>query len=143
MHPARPPGVVDQRVRTERGGERRFTTDALDDDLVLAGPVSVRLGRTTVDRTADVVARLTVVHADGFERNVTDGVRRIEPDDELDHTVDLWSTFLTVRRGERLRLTIAATGWPRWGAPPDGQSTVIVDHVTLHLTEAGHRHATE
>ena len=141
MHPARPPGVVDQRVRTERDGERRFTTDAFDDDIVLAGPVAVRLERTTVDRTVDVVARLTVVHADGFERNLTDGVRRIEPDDKRDHTVDLWSTYVTVRRGERLRLTIAATGWPRWGAPPFGQSTVTVENVALHLTEAEHSHA--
>lgn len=135
MHPTQPPGVIDQRTRPTHDGERQFTSSALARDLVLAGPVAVRFHPTSADRTTDVVARLSVVHGDGFERNVTDGVHRIEPPVGGDHIVDLWSTYITIKRGQRLRLTVSATGWPRWGLPPIDPSTITIDHVTLEFTQ--------
>ena len=141
MHPSRPAGVIDQRTRLRRDGELQFTSPTLVDDVVFAGPVAVQFCATGADQSIDVVARLSVIHGDGFERNITDGVQRVEPGDGGEHIVDLWSTYITIKRGQCLRLTISATGWPRWGVPRVDPPTVTIDHVTLEVTEfANHEH---
>ena len=135
MHPSRPAGVIDQRTRLRHDGELQFTSPPWIDDVVFAGQVAVQFCATGADRSIDVVARLSVIHGDGFERNITDGVQRVEPGDGGDHIVDLWSTYITIKRGQCLRLTISATGGRAGAYRLSTAPTITVDHVTLEVAE--------
>jgi putative CocE/NonD family hydrolase len=67
-----------------------------------------------------VVATLTVVMPDGRSINLVDGVRRIRlvPDEAQKITVNLGSLARTFKSGERLRLRIAGTNFPRYDLNP-------------------------
>jgi predicted acyl esterase len=78
-----------------------------------------------------VVVRLCDEHPDGSSLVITDGVQRgsarsvdpitgrgdrrsIEPDQEQEFVVDLWSTAHTFLPGHRVRVDVAPSSSPRW-----------------------------
>lgn len=131
MHPTYPAGVVDQRSRPDTTNERHFTSDPFRCEVTIAGPVIVEVSNGTVDTHLDLVARLTVVHDDGYRRNLTDGVRRLDASTDV-QTIELWPTHTTIRQGQRLQLTLSAGGWPRWGQPtPDGVE-ISISPIAIH-----------
>src|SRR5208337_1176023 len=76
-----PPGKqVDNAAIESRADVLTYTTEPLDADQDLVGPVSARIFVRTETEYADVFVRLCDVDDKGVSRNVVDGIRRLSPD---------------------------------------------------------------
>jgi putative CocE/NonD family hydrolase len=125
-------GAFDQRPVEARPDVLVFTSDPLDHDLEVTGPVRVRLWAATSAPSTDWVARLCDVFPDGRSLNLTDGILRVrdEPDAAKEREIDLWATSNVFRAGHRIRLQVTSSCFPRWDrnlntAEPAGEGTRI------------------
>jgi putative CocE/NonD family hydrolase len=125
-------GAFDQRPVEARPDVLGFTSDPLDHDLEVTGPVRVRLWAATSAPSTDWVARLCDVFPDGRSLNLTDGILRVrdEPDAAKEREIDLWATSNVFRAGHRIRLQVTSSCFPRWDrnlntAEPAGEGTRI------------------
>lgn len=121
------PGPYDQRPIEARPDVLVFTSDPLEEDTEVTGPVLVHLYASSSVRDTDFVARLTDVYPDGRSINITEGILRarfregmwsrpslLEPHRVYHFTIDLQVTSNVFKRGHRLRLQITSSGFPLW-----------------------------
>ena len=107
-----------------------FTSEPLDADLEVTGPVHARLFISSTAADTDFVVRLTDVFPDGRSMLVCDGIQRaryresnyhpslLEPGKVYELTVDLWATSHVFRRGHRLRAVVNSSSFPRFDVNP-------------------------
>jgi len=134
-----PAGPFDQSVVERRADVLVYTSEPLDDDLEVTGPVAVVLYAATDAPSTDWVVRLCDVDVDGVSRNVTDGILRIQgpPGSIGEHVVDLWSTSNVFLAGHRLRVQVTSSNFPRWdrnpntGEPPQTATTLRSAHQRI------------
>jgi predicted acyl esterase len=124
-------GPADQAAVESRPDVVSWRTPPLGDDLTVLGAVRAIVHLATTGTDADVVVRLCDEHPDGRSLVVADGVQRasaryadpvtgrgeqrpVEPGQDLELTVDLWSTAHTFLRGHRVRVDVAPSSSPRW-----------------------------
>jgi len=119
------PGPLDQRPIEARGDCLVYTSDVLEADTEVTGPVTVTLYAASSARDTDFIARLTDVYPDGRSINVTEGVIRarfrdgvwgeptlLEPDVPCAFSIDLQCTSNVFARGHRIRLDITSSNFP-------------------------------
>jgi putative CocE/NonD family hydrolase len=123
-------GAFDQREIERRGDVCTYTTPPLDRPLELAGPATATLTVATSAQDTDLTAKLVHVTEDGPAYNLTEGIRRaryrrgrdrvtpVVPDQPMQVTVDLWDVHHVVPRGDRLRLEVASSNYPRFDPHP-------------------------
>jgi uncharacterized protein len=116
--------------RDNRSLERRpdvltYTTQALEYDLEIIGPLRVDLYLTSSLEHADFFARLCDVTPTKRSFNVCDGLLRIEPgsgerlsDGTLHIEIELGPTAYCFRHGHSLRLQLSSGAHPRWNRNP-------------------------
>lgn len=122
------PGPYDQRPVERRDDVLVFTSEELDEDVDVTGPVEVKLFAATSARDTDFVARLCDVYPDGRSVNITEGVIRarfrerkwgrpklVEPGRTLEYTIELQPTSNVFKKGHRIRLDITSSNFPLWG----------------------------
>lgn len=109
-------GPVDQARIEARPDVLVFTSDALEEDLEVTGPIRVRLYVESSAPSTDWVARLCDVEPDGRSLNLTDGIFRIPSgaDSGGEIEIDLWSTSNVFLAGHRVRVQITNSCFPRW-----------------------------
>jgi uncharacterized protein len=114
-------GPVEQARVESRDDVLVFTSEPLQQELEVTGPVSVVLHAASSAPSADWVARLCDVHPDGRSYNLCDGIVRItENADRLQRVeIDLWSTSNAFLPGHRLRVHITNSSFPRWDRNPN------------------------
>ena len=153
------PGPYDQRPVEARPDVLTWTSDILDEDTEVTGPVSLRLHASSSARDTDFVARLTDVHPDGRSINLTEGVIRarfrenvwgapklLEPGAVYEFTVDLQVTSNVFLRGHRIRLQVTSSNFPLWdrnlntGNDPATDTEMTVAHQTLYHDAARPSH---
>ena len=140
-------GVLDQRRIEARDDVRTFTSAPLEAPILILGPVRARIHISTEGRDADLVAKLVVVRPDGYARLVTDGVVRassihgaLTPGERVALEVDLGDTAVRVARGERLRVQLAGSNFPKFDRNPHSgvdprEATELLDVThTVHST---------
>ena len=116
------PGPCERSDLDQRRDVACFTSDPLEHDLKirLARP-RLRL-RVAADQPGfDLCAALSRVETDGRVRQLAVGVQRHRGQACLDsrwRQVDLQPLGLTLRAGERLRLSLAAAAWPQIAVNP-------------------------
>ena len=133
------PGARDQRPIEDRPDILLYTSEPLEADYTVLGPVHVTLHAASSAPDTDFVARLADVYPDGRSIVVADGVIRasaresypapgvirpttptnIEPGRPYEFCVDLWATGVTFEAGHRLRLHITSSSFPRWERNPN------------------------
>jgi putative CocE/NonD family hydrolase len=115
-----PDGPRDQHHVEERGDVLVYTSESLDEDMTIAGMVTADLTVSASTRHADVAAKLVIVGTSGAAYNIVDSVRRLTFDRDVPALtrVSLGSCAVTVRRGERLRLEVAGSNFPRCDPSP-------------------------
>ena len=151
-------GAFDQRAVERRGDVLVYTTEPLEEDLTVIGPVQVELWASSSARDTDFTARLVDVHLDGYAHNVSEGIVRarfrnsdyleswITPGAVHDYTIDLGYTATVFRRGHRIRLEISSSNFPHFDrnlntATPFGEgdepkpATQRVLHDDLHPSQ--------
>jgi len=126
-----PDGAYDQRPVEERPDVLVFSTPVLESDIEVTGPITVTLFAASSAPDTDFTAKLVDVHANGFARNLTDGIIRaryrestrtaklIEPGRVYEYTLDLWATSNVFKAGHRIRLEISSANFPRFDANPN------------------------
>ena len=121
-----PPGKQADNAPVEaRTDVLTYTSPPLAADQNLIGPVSARIYVRTEREYADVFVRLCDVDTRGVSRNVTDGIRRLDPrsvpapdvergaDGILAVDVELFPTGYLVKAGHRLRVQVSGA-FPRF-----------------------------
>lgn len=116
--------ACDQRPLRDRQDILVYQTVPLADDIVLAGPVEVRLWVTTDAPDTDFVARLIEVGADGLAVNISHGILRCRyregydceipmPSGEpVEIAIKLLPVGIRFRAGSRIRLDITSSDFP-------------------------------
>jgi putative CocE/NonD family hydrolase len=133
-------GYLDYRVEPVHGGfdqrpvEPRvltYTSEPLERDLEVSGPVSGTLFAMSTARDTDWVVRLSDVSPDGFSRIVADGILRaryrdsgqnprlLTPNQVEQFVVDCWATSNRFLAGHRIRVAVTSSCFPRWDANPN------------------------
>jgi len=104
-----------------------YTSDVLDADTEVTGPVSLRLYASSSAPDTDFVARLTDVYPDGRSINITEGILRarfrhdvwgppqlLEPGAVYPFTIDMQVTSNLFKAGHRVRVAITSSSFPLW-----------------------------
>jgi putative CocE/NonD family hydrolase len=119
-------GIKDQSAIECRDDVLTYSTDVLEEDIPVFGPVKVTLFASSSTPDTDFIARLVDVHPDGFVQNLTDGIIRaryrdgisnealMEPGNVYKFEIDLWYTAAVFKKGHRIRLDVTSSNYPRW-----------------------------
>jgi uncharacterized protein len=139
------PGARDQRPNEERPDVLVYTSEVLQEQYIVLGPVHATIFAASSASDTDFVARLVDVHPDGRAIVVTDGIIRasaresypapgvvrpvrpslVEPGRVYEYCVDLWATGSSFRTGHRIRVEITSSSFSRWERNPNtGESGV-------------------
>ena len=124
-------GSFDQRPVEYRNDVLVYTSEPLEEDLEVTGPVVVKLQASTDGRDTDFTAKLVDVHPNGYARNLCDGILRarfresltapslLEPDRVYEYEIDLMVTGNVFRRGHCIRLEVSSSNFPRFDRNPN------------------------
>jgi hypothetical protein len=134
-------GPKDNRAVETRPDVLVYTSDVLEQDLEVIGPVTAVLYLQSSLPHTDFFARLCDVDPSGKSTNLCDGLIRlfpgkVVPDAEgcLKVTLELWPTANRFKRGHRLRLQVSSGAFPRW-ARNTGSGEPSGTAVTLKVAE--------
>ena len=126
-----PQGVADQRPVEDRQDVLVYTSEPLERDLEITGPIEVHIFASTSAVDTDFTAKLVDVRPDGYAHNLQDGIIRarfrtsgsepsmITPGQVYSFTIDLWATSHLVRSGHRLRVEVSSSNFPRFDRNPN------------------------
>ena len=128
-----------------------YTTEVLEDDVEVTGPVTVHLYISSTAEDTDFVAKLTDVWPDGRSILITDGIQRaryrdsklkpipLKPGEPSSIAIDLWATSNVFRKGHRIRVSIASSNFPRysrnlniWKVGAKAQEAVVATNTVYH-----------
>ncbi|MBI5397271.1 MAG: CocE/NonD family hydrolase [Verrucomicrobia bacterium] len=125
-------GIQDHWDHSQRADVVGFETAPLEKDLTVAGRVRVHLVAASSALDTDFTAMLLDVKPGksdderAMHANVLDGIVRsrfrhgrekagtLEPDKPVELDMDLWSTAYTFKAGNRIRLNISSSNFPRF-----------------------------
>jgi putative CocE/NonD family hydrolase len=126
-----PAGPVDQEPLLHRSDVLCFTSAPLDRELEVIGHVRAVLHAATSAPDTDWVVKLCRVDSRGRTLNVCDGILRasyrrspservpVEPGAVERYEVDLWATAIAFAPGERLRVLVTSSDFPRYDRNPN------------------------
>ncbi len=145
-----PYGVMDQSSVEQRQDVLVYTSQPLEPDLEITGPISVTLHAASSATDTDFTAKLVDLRPDGFAQNLQDGIIRarfrtsagqpsfITPGKVYRYEIDLWSTSHMLKAGHRIRVEIASSNFPRFdrnpntGAPLGSDDRLVSAQQTVH-----------
>ena len=132
-------GPYDQRPVEMRGDVLCYTSEPLERDLEVTGPIEVLLHAATDGRDTDWTAKLVDVAPTGYAVNLCDGILRaryrdslsdpslVEPGKVYAYTIDTGVTGNVFRQGHRLRLEISSSNFPRFDRNPNTGNPIGMD----------------
>jgi len=115
-----------QRSVEDRKDVLCFTSDVLEEDLEITGPLKVKLYASSDAKDTDFVARLVDVLPDGYAMRVNDGIIRARfrnsyrepelmvPGEVYEFTIDLWATSQVFKKGHRIRVEVLSSAFPKF-----------------------------
>jgi putative CocE/NonD family hydrolase len=138
-----PAGPRDQTRAENRNDVLVFTSDKLEADLEVTGPVKAILYAASSASDTDWTAKLVDVHPDGRPINLCDGIMRaryrqslrnptlIQPGKIYRYEIDLWVTSNVFLAGHKIRVEISSSNFPRFDRNPNtgadfGKSAEII-----------------
>ncbi|MCO5066164.1 MAG: CocE/NonD family hydrolase [Rhizobiaceae bacterium] len=112
-----PVGAFDQREIETRNDVLVYSSDPLEEDLDLAGPVELVLFAASDAAETDWTAKLVDVQPNGRAINICDGIVRARAAAEPgEYVIDLGSTANCFRKGHRVRLEVSSSNFPAYDA---------------------------
>jgi putative CocE/NonD family hydrolase len=126
-----PWGPYDQRAVEMRPDVLVYTSEPLDRDLVVAGPIRAVLYASSDAPDTDWTAKLVDVRPSGFAMNLCDGIvrarwrdggtepRALEPGRVERYEIDLMVTGNVFLAGHRIRVEISSSNFPRFDRNPN------------------------
>ncbi len=114
-------GSQNNRKLETRADVLTFTSDLLEKDTEVIGPVSAEIYIKSNREYADFFARVCDVYPSNKSMNVCDGIRRIrpgkpepEPDGTIKVKIELWPTAYMFKKGHSIRLQVSSGAFPRF-----------------------------
>jgi putative CocE/NonD family hydrolase len=116
-------GPADQRGLEGRADVLCYETPPLPSPLAIAGPVEATLYASTDVEATDFTAKLVQLstHRDAPAINLCDGIARVtrtDPDAQRVQ-IGMWPVSAVIPSGDRLRLEISSSNFPRFDAHPN------------------------
>lgn len=124
-------GPEDQTLVEQRDDVLVYTTEPLDQDIEVTGPVKLVLWASSSARDTDFTGKLVDVHPDGKAYNLCEGIQRaryrhglekaalLEPGRPERYEIDLWVTSNLFKQGHRIRLEVSSSNFPRFDRNPN------------------------
>lgn len=141
-----PPGQFDQTEVESRPDVLCYSTPPLAHEVQVTGSIEVRLWAASSTPDTDFTAKLVHVLADGTALNLTDGIlraryhagfeqmSRLEPGRPVELRIDLAGTSNQFRAGERIRVEISSSNFPRFDRNTNTGDTIATDREVLVAT---------
>ena len=119
-------GAWDQADVEHRADVLVYSTEPLDEDLEVTGPVRLTLFASSSAPDTDFTAKLVDAAPCGTAINLTDGILRarfresraaevmLTPGKATQFDVDMWSTANVFKKGHRIRLEVSSSNYPRF-----------------------------
>ena len=119
-------GPLDQSAVERRDDVLVYTSEPLQEELEVTGPLELVLHASTSAPDTDFVAKLCDVDPDDCSRILAEGVLRaryreglerpvsVEPDRVLEYRIDLVATSNVFLSGHRIRLDVTSSSFPRF-----------------------------
>ena len=126
-----PAGPRDQRTIEARQDVLIYTSDVLQEEIEVTGPVKVVLHASSDAVDTDFVARLVDVHPDGTTYNRAEGMLRaryreslsrpspLQPNQVYRFEIDLVGTSVAFLKGHRLRVHVTSSHFPQFDRNPN------------------------
>ena len=122
------PGPWDQRVLEARDDVLSYTSDELDRDLEVIGPVEMVLFAASSAKDTDFFVRVCDVYPDGRSIFLTEGLIRaryrnskdgdstelLEPGEVAEYRIRCYPMANVFERGHRIRLDVTSSSFPRF-----------------------------
>jgi uncharacterized protein len=117
-----------------------YTSDPLDCNLTVVGPIVVHLFAASSGVDTDFTARLIDVHPNGFAMRLNDGIVRakfrssyshptpIACDRIYEYRIDCWATAYEFPKGHSMRLEISSSAFPRYDPNLNSGLPINLDH---------------
>ena len=138
-----PPGPADRSTIDARPDVLTFTSEAAPEPMTIAGDVAVELWLTADAPSFDVSCVLSRVAPNGAAVPLAHGYRLVKSGTNLDQAIEIpmRATCVTIRRGERLRLSIAGASFPAYPVNPgSGQNPTAASASEARIITLGVRH---
>ncbi|MGE0170372.1 CocE/NonD family hydrolase [Nocardioides sp.] len=129
-------GPRDRSAIELRGDVLTYTSEVLDRDLEMVGPVTVTLVVSSSAPDTDFTAALVDVHPDGRAIGLTDGILRMRyrngfetpemltPGVEVQIEIDLVAVANVFKVGHRIRVEVSSSNFPRFDRNPNSGGPV-------------------
>ena len=126
-----PAGPRDQRSIEGRQDVLIYTSDVLQEEIEVTGPVKVVLHASSDAVDTDFVARLVDVHPDGTSYNMAEGMLRaryreslsrpspLQPGQVYRFEIDLVGTSVAFLKGHRMRVHVTSSHFPQFDRNPN------------------------
>ncbi len=151
---AAPAGAYDQTAAEMRDDVLVYTSEPLQSDVTVVGPITVTLFVSSSARDTDFTAKLVDVHPDGTAYNLQDSILRARYREGFDQqvfmedggvyelTLRLHATANVFKAGHRIRLQVSSSNFPRFvrnlntgGNNFDETEWVVAENVVHHTAE--------
>lgn len=127
-----------------------YTSEPLERDMEVTGPVDFKLYAASSAVDTDWTATLSDLHPDGQAIHVCEGIRGgrfrdsletpklIEPGKVYEYSISLWETSYVFKAGHRIRLEISSSNFPRFarnqniGEPLGTSDKIVVAKQTVY-----------
>ena len=113
--------VKDNRTLESRSDVLTYTSDILNNDVELIGPVSAELFIKSSVEYTDFFVKICDVDPSGKSLNVCDGIQRLfpnrpspEPDGIIKVSINLWPTAYQFQKGHNIRIQVSSGAFPRF-----------------------------
>jgi len=115
----RDPVLADDDAAECRDDVLCYTTERIPEPWTLGGPVRVVLFAASSAAVTDFTATLVALAADGTPQTLCDGVLRSRgaPGQTRRIELDLGAACARLETGQRLRLAVSSSAFPRWDRP--------------------------
>jgi putative CocE/NonD family hydrolase len=133
-------GIQQQNEVEQRPDVLVFTSDPLDTDIEVTGPVSATLQVSTTAPNTDFTVKLVDVYPDGKAYNVTDGILRRSYPVRVDTApteiqIDLFPTSMLFRKGHHFRVEISSSNFPHYDRNPNTGGDIARETNPLPATQ--------
>ncbi len=147
------PGPRDQRVLERRDDVLSYTSEPLDRDLEVIGPIEMLLFAASSAKDTDFIVRLSDVYPDGRAIFLAEGMLRaryrssvegesvelLEPGEVAEYRIRCYPAANVFRRRHRLRLDVTSSSFPRFSRNLNtgedvgtGTRMQVADQTVLH-----------
>ncbi len=146
-------GPRDRRDIERRADVLVYTTEPLEQDTEVTGPVSVVIHAASSAVDTDFTAALVDVAPDGTAIILCEGICRarfrygtntsqmMRPGNAYEFKIDMWDTSNVFFAGHRIRVEVSSSNFPRYnrnlntGNPIESDTEIRVAHQTIYHDE--------